>query len=451
MQHRIFSDPKYYIFCFALVALFLFTGNFNTSTAQTPPDMGVSLNPEVSGDVEFWHFWSSPVRRTAIRRIVAMCQQALPQVIVTEVFKPFGDIWTANVAAVAAGAGMPDVIVEDRPQLARIAAEGIQTNLQPYIDRDGLDAARFWDFTWEQTLYDGASYGIPFETDVRVLFYNKTLFAQAGLDPERPPQTWEEVWQYADQLDRVNEDGTIERIGFFPLIKLGPDVWAQTNGQTWLNEEGRPQINTEAFIGTLDWVNQWIARYGGWSEIQEFRASFAAAPNDEFMTGRVAMIADIGGYSSILNFYRPRITLDDGSQVEIDWGIALLPAQVAPSSVSGGFTLSIPTGSDQPDAAWEFIKCATSPVAQVSWARDTYSMPSDINAANDPVLMADPKWAFLVEAMETSSATPFFTPYPNWREQLDQRYERIWTGEISPQQAAEEAQQAIDEVTAQNS
>src|SRR5690349_1961288 len=98
-----------------LAVLLLLLGSL--ATAQEAPDMGVPLNAEVSGNVEFWHHWGSPVRRTAIRRVVAMCQQALPNITIEEVFKPFGEGWTANIAAVAAGSGMPDVIVSDRLQL----------------------------------------------------------------------------------------------------------------------------------------------------------------------------------------------------------------------------------------------------------------------------------------------------------------------------------------------
>src|SRR5690606_28966713 len=71
------------------------------------------LNPDVSGEVELWHFWGSPVRRTAVRRIVALCNDQLPNVEIIQSFKPWGDIWTANIAAVAAGSRMPDIIVED--------------------------------------------------------------------------------------------------------------------------------------------------------------------------------------------------------------------------------------------------------------------------------------------------------------------------------------------------
>ena len=60
-----------------------------TSTAG--PTQAVSgsdaiLNPDVSGDITFWHFWGSPVRRTAVRRIVSICEQKLPNIHVTEEF-----------------------------------------------------------------------------------------------------------------------------------------------------------------------------------------------------------------------------------------------------------------------------------------------------------------------------------------------------------------------------
>lgn len=439
---------------FLLVIVIILTSlpllNVTAQDTDMNTDMGVALNPDVSGDVEFWHFWASPIRRNAIRRVIAMCQEALPNITVTDVVKPFGDIWTANIAAVAAGSGMPDVIVEDMPKLPQAAADGIEQNLQPLIDRDQLDTSRFWPFAWNQTLYEGESYGMPFETDVRVLFYNKTLFEEAGLDPNKPPTTWGELEEYADKLDVVGEDGTLQRMAFFPLQgNVGPDVWAQANGHTWI-QDGAPVINDPKVVETLNWIKTWVDRYGGWPTVQEFRSSFGAAPNDAFMSGKVAMIVDIAGYNSFLNFYRPSVTLADGSSVRVDWGVAPIPHNGTPTSVSGGFALSIPTGADNPEAAWEFIKCATSPEAQISWARDTYSMPTDVNAANDPVLMADPNWQFFVEAMNTSTSGVFVPGYPNWGEQLGQRYESVWTGDVAPEQALEEAQQAVDDTIATN-
>lgn len=410
----------------------------------------VQLNPEVSGEVEFWHFWGSPVRRTAIRRVVAMCEQELPNITVTEVFKPWGDIWTANIAAVAARSGMPDVIVSDRPQLQRDAAQGIYQSLGDFAQSDNIDGSQYWDFTWQQTLYEDETYGLPFDTDVRVLFYNQNLLREAGLDPENPPQTWEELWEAADALDVQNPDGSYQRIGFFPLHgNVGPDLWAATMGHDWV-QDGRPIVDDPQVAETLTWIKRWIDRYGGWAEVQRFLANYGAPPNDPFMSGGVVMKVDVAGYHSILSFYRPSITLADGSNQRIEWGASVPPYAEEPATMSGGFALSIPTGADNPEAAWEFIKCATSRPGQVSWARDTYSIPAHVAAARDPVLMADPIWKFFVDTIEHGQLVEFVPEYPNWGEQLNQRYERIWTGELSVEQALQEAQQAIDDTIQEN-
>ena len=82
----------------------------------------------------------------------------------------------------------------------------------------------------------------------------------------------------------------------------------------------------------------------------------------------------------------------------------------------------------------------------MSWARDTYAIPTLRDAAFDPVLMADPNWAAIVENMEYSSGSDYVPEYPNWNEQLNPRLELVWVGDLEPAAALEEAQQAIDDV-----
>lgn len=414
------------------------------SPAAPAADGEAPLNPDVAGNIELWHFWGSPLRRNAIRRVIATCQQKLPNIQVTETFKPFGDIWTANIAAVAAGSGMPDVIVEDRPLLKQRAADGIATNLGELARRDGIDGSYFWPFTWEQSVYEGDPYGLPYETDVRVLYWNKNAFREAGLDPERPPTTWDELEQIADQLDRM-EGGTIQRMAFSPLIgNVGPDVWVLTNGHELISPEGEPQINDPAMVETMEWIKGWIDRYGGWQNHQNFRANFASPPNDAFMSGQVVMYVDTNGYNGVLNFFRPQYTKEDGSRENLEWGVTDIPYKVQKGSTSGGFSLSIPQGAANVEPAWEWIKCATGKDAQISWARDTNSMPGNQIAAQDPILLADPNWQFFVNAMEYSSGGTYLPAYPNWKQELDQRYEQVWTGQLSAQEALDQAQQAVE-------
>lgn len=425
--------------------------NTVSAPADTPEPTGNAprLNKDVSGDVEFWHHWSSPVRRNAIRRVIAACAVELPNIKVTEVAKPFGEVWTANTAAVAAGSGMPDVLVSDRPKLPQDAANQIYTDLQEWATRDNVTGDQFWPFTWQQTLYQDHTYGIPFETDVRVLFYNKVAFTEAGLDPANPPKTWAELEAAADKLDKKNADGSLARIAFFPLQgNASPEILGYTNGVDWVKDDGTLEINTPEAAETLDWVKKWVDRYGGWETIQAFRAGFQSAPNDAFMSGKVAMIVDVNGYASQLNFYNPQVEKGDGSgRTRLDWGVSDIPYNKEKASYSGGFSFSIPRGADGAEAAWEFIKCATGKEGAASWSRDTYAMAANLEAANDPVLGSDPIWKFFLSAMEYSRSGNYLEAYPNWGEQLSQRYEKLWKGEITSQQLLQEAEQGVkDEI-----
>ena len=437
---------KFLISSVALLGLLLGSLSFSQANSDMP------LNTEVSGNVEFWHFWGSPVRRTAIRRVVAICEQELPNIKVQEVFKPWGDIWTANIAAVAAGSGMPDVIVADRGQLPREAEANIYQSLQPYMDQDNFDPSGFWDFTWEQTLENGESYGIPFETDIRVTFYNRNLVEEAGLDPESPPQTWEEWWAVADELDVKNDDGTFERITLDVLGGNGtPGIWYLLNDAD-LIRDGEVTVNTPEAAETLTWLKKWIDRYGGFDAYTRFRSKYSAPPNEIFMAGGTVAKVDVAGYNSILTFYRPRVQLEDGETVDLNWGTSLPPYDegAGPASASGGFALTIPAGAENPEAAWEFMKCVSSIPSQVSWARDTAAIPTTVAAAEDPQLMADPNWQFFVDAMEVVQVYPFIEAYPNWEQELNNRYEAVWQGEMTPEEMLSEAQTAIDAEIAKN-
>ncbi len=421
-------------------------------TAQ--PEAGsVMYNSDVSGNVELWHFWASPVRRNAIKRVIAICQQHLPNITVVDTVKPFGDIWTANIAAVAAGSGMPDVIVSDRPTVPKDAADGVYQSLQAYADRDGVTRDQYYDWAWDQATYEGEIYGLPHETDVRVLFWNKNLFEAAGLDPEKPPTTWAELEAYADKLDVKNDDGTYQRIAFFPLWNGGFNpFWAYLNGAPLINEDGTPALNDPKAVEAMEWVKKWVDRYGGWQALQNYRANFGAAPNDLFMGNGVAMFVDIFGYNSQLEFYRPRADINNdgtaaGDEPRMNWGIGQLPYNegAGPADWSGGFSMSIPTGAPNADAAWEFIKCATGPEGQASWARDTQAQPTNNIAANDPVVLALPGWSTVAEALSVSTGGVSVPKYPNWSEQITQREEAVWLGDQTAQQALDEAQAAVED------
>ena len=233
-------------------------------------------------------------------------------------------------------------------------------------------------------------------------------------------------------------------MAFFPLWNRGTDLWQYMNSADMILPDGSPRLNNPLMVQTVEWMKSWVDRYGGWERVQAFRNRFGAPPNDLFMSSALAMYVDIFGYNSTLQFYRPMVKLDNGQEERMDWGVALLPYNTQPGTSSGGFSLSIPAGARNPEAAWEFIKCATGAEAQASWARDTQAQPTNLKAAKDPALLADPAWRIVDEALQTSTGGVYVAKYPIWAEQLEQRWEIVWTGELTPQQMLDEAQAAVE-------
>ena len=413
--------------------------------------LGYTAKKDVKGDITFWHFWSSPVRRNAIRRIVNSFQAEYPGIKVTETPLPFGDIWTKNLAAVAAGSGMPDVLVEDRPSLKDRAKNNIDMNLGDLATRDGIDGSVFWPFTWTEALANGQPYGLPYETDIRVLYWNKAAFKDAGLDPDKPAKDWDELWSFSDKFDQKADDGKLQRVGFFPRFgSIDLDQWAWDNGGDWMTPDFQFTINRKENVETLAWLKKWLDRYGK-SNWDAFQGTFGPGNQDGFMNGKVVMKVDIAGYTSFLNFYNPNMSTAD--KQNLGWGVGPIPPAPGhqPASLSGGFALSIPRGVKNVDAAWEFIKYAAL-VGQASWARDTYSIPTlEKLAKEDPQLNGDPNWKTFVEAMSYGRPAEVHPNFPSWfNDAVAPERDAALNGEKTPQQALDDAQQKAEAQAAQN-
>jgi len=106
-------------------------------------------------------------------------------------------------------------------------------------------------------------YALPFETDIRLLFYNKDLFVKAGLDPNRPPKTWNELWQYADKITKKDSKGDYEVLGFNPMYAQSyfwMYVWG--NGGDFLDKDGNLVVNSPIVVKSLTEWKQMVDRLG---------------------------------------------------------------------------------------------------------------------------------------------------------------------------------------------
>lgn len=280
----------------------------------------------------------------------------------------------------------PDLIRQDRFTIGDWASRDAFLPLDRYIarDRDNPDGVReenFYPACWKEATYTDpftgqkGVYAIPYETDDRLLFYNRSLFREAGIVDEqgeaKPPQTWEELLQDALKLTRRNPDGTYERIGFIPNFgNAWLYLYAWQNDGEFLSRDGRTcTLNDPKNVEALEYMVKVYDALGGVDAVNSFQSGFQANELDPFLTGKVAMKIDgswvperIARYGPELDFavVPPPVPADrlhrkgrfaEDTETYLTW--------------AGGFSFAIPRGAPHPDAAWEFIKWMTSPEAGV--------------------------------------------------------------------------------------
>jgi multiple sugar transport system substrate-binding protein len=409
----------------------------------------VAEAPKEKVELDFWTFWGSETRRPIIEKIVADFNASQDRIVVKHTFLPWGDIWTKNTAAIAAG-NPPDVIVNDINSVAHRAEKQQVMNLSEFAKKDDVKGW-FYPELWKTVLHDGDPYAIPFNTDTRFLFYNKAAFKDAGLDPNKPPQTWEELEKAAIALDK-KENGRYTRIGYYPLWgNFGYDTWLLNadNGNSYFNyDTGEVTINTPGKAEALKWINKWTERLGQ-STVDAFRAEFGSKQADPFISGKVSMIITTGTFYTQLRDYAP----------DMDFGVAAVPEKQPGSgnwTWGGGFVMEIPKGAKNPEASWEFLKWLGGKQAQEHWAVQNFDNVANIEAAeiaakNDALGDKGKEvYQFAVDNMKWTKNTPVPLHAAEYWNLKNPQIDAVFLGQKSPEDALAQAQKDVEDLVARN-
>ncbi len=400
-----------------LLAALLVSAFAATATAQT--------------EISFWHIFDAGPAAEFIDQVVQDFNEANPDVHVTHLGTNFWDYWTRLTTATAGGIG-PDVAMNDLGNVPSRAASGVILPLDDLLGDAGLDP--YWPATQGAVTWDGQTYALPLETDVRVLYYNKELFAAAGLDPEDPPETWDELVEYADRLSVV-EGGRIQQLGFGPTLgNTYFPLYAMLNGEDLVADDGSLELNTPAAVEALQWMVDRQNAHGS-RAMTSFAATFGTGASDPFMSGKVAMIIENNTFPGQIAQYAP----------DLDYGVAPLPHNGTPASWSNGFSLEISSATGAPEAAYRFAEYLMSEEVQHAYAQMNFSMVGNMAAAAADDLMADPNWSVFVEQMGSSQFRAFSLEAPTWYDTaLQPEIDAALLGTKTPQQALDDAQRSYE-------
>lgn len=417
-----------------------------TDTAEGQTGDAAEAADTASGDriqLEIWDWWGDGQYKYVIEQLCTDFNESQDKYEVVHVNYPWGDVWTKALAATAAG-NPPDVIIQDIRTVTHRAEAKQATDLTDLIAKEEPGFTdQFYPQLMEAMTYDGGTYGIPYVTDTRILYYDKDAFTEAGLDPEAPPQTWAELVEYARKLDVKNESGSYERLGFYPGT-LEWNAWAYSaDGKDYTDTEGNVYVNTPEKVKMFEGIYNDFYEYYGKKELDSFSAEFGNGMTNPFVAGKVAMWVNTPTEFTKVRDYAP----------DKNYGVALLPALEEGGehySWGGGFSVEIPYGAKDVDGSWEFVKFITSKESQVYWASQVYDTVANIEASQDPSLMEIPVFKMALEAMPTTVVTLDRLTAPGASDMVLPYLDEIILGNKTPQDALDEAQAQIEQLVQDN-
>ncbi len=342
-----------------------------------------------------------------------------------------------------AGGTPPALHYADRFTVPQFAQQGFFTKITDLADGAGVQEADYYPFAWAETVYKGDIYALSFDTDTRALWYNKDIMEEAGLDPEKPPTTLDELREATAALTVKDANGRITRYGFNPLYD---QAWSYTWGFAFKGEFQDPETLriTTAHpnnIQAMQFVKDFIDEIG----VEEIDAMLAACAgsacndaNDYFWTGQSAMTCSGNWKVAQAHRYKP----------DVNYGVVPMPGPDGPApfaSWAGGWSWAIPTGVSDVENAFDALSYLCGPEGQLKYNKDTFHIPTNIKASEDPFFREDPLHAVFVDLLPVSHTRP---PIPAGSMLWDMLFtafrDEIPHGTKTPEQALTDVDTAVN-------
>lgn len=280
--------------------------------------------------------------------------------------------------------------------------------MQEFVDAEGYDLSQVEPNIAAYYTVDGKLYSMPFNSSTPLLYYNKTAFAEAGLDPECPPKTWDEMFEYADKLKVVADDGTVSRYG----LGIGNYGWffEQWVGKMGLhyvdNNNGRGEAPATKVIFDENGAGKLILEK--WEKlIGEGYAPYLNQGNNDakaaFIAGDVAItLESTAALKSLLT------NVGDSFEIGVGYFPSINAEDAGGVSVGGGSLWAFNTGDEtRQTATWEFVKFMISPEEQAFWNTQTGYFPITLAAHETETFKANleqyPQFAVAIEQLHDTA------------------------------------------------
>ena len=302
---------------------------------------------------------------------------------------------------------------------------------------------QFWPALRQNAMDGGHVYGAPFHNSTPLLYYNVEAFKQAGLDPDRPPATWQEWLDTARKLT-VREGSQTTRWGVMMPGTYDYLGWitsglAMSNGAQFYNGDygGEVYYTAPSTLGAVRFIDELVHKH----KVMPEGVLDANAVTTAFFQGKLGMMVLSTGS---LSFVR--------ENMKTPYRTAFLPRNIANAVPIGGASLIIPRGNspERQEAAWTLITWLTSPEIAGGWSRFTGYFAPRIAAYDLPEMKA-----YLAAHPDAKVALDQLAYARGWfatfntvgvRKALEDGVQAVLSGKMKPAEAMALAQTQADEL-----
>ncbi|SEQ82855.1 ABC transporter substrate-binding protein [Thalassovita taeanensis] len=362
-----------------------------------------------AGAVDLQFYFPVAVGGGAANTIQSLTDEYLaahPDVKIDAIYSGSYQDTITKVITAARGGNAPQLSVALSVDMFTLIEEDMIVPFDDYLtsDEDKAWLAGFYPAFMENSQTGGKTWGIPFQRSTPVLYWNKQAFAEAGLDPETPPATWEEMVEMGQKLTKKDANGNVTQWGVriptsgFPYW-LFQGLTTQNDVIVANNEGNKTNFDDPKVVEALQYLVDLSGKYG---VMEPGIVEWGATPK-AFFEGQTAMMWTTTGNLTNVRTNAP-----------FDFGVAMLPAGKRRGAPTGGgnFYLFKGTSDAQMRAAVDFIQWITAPTQSAKWTMATgYVAPRPETWETDtmkayaaefpPVLVARDQLEFAVAELST--------------------------------------------------
>jgi len=311
---------------------------------------------EGSGDSNvsftYWYPWGGDSEKWDKWRMEEFEKENPGQKINAVYVPPDGGISNGKLLAAITGKNPPDLVISNEYATAySLAAQGALTPMDDLLKENNFNESDVIDQFLPLMKYEGNTYLFPEDSNVNLLYYNVKMFEEAGLDPDNPPKTMDELDVAAEKLSKV-DNGKIDRLGFIPWLDAGDEsyLWGWVFGADFYDPEKNKIILDDPHLqNAYKWMDSYAKKYNP-EKIKSFTSGFGGAfsPDHPFFSGKVAMTVNGNWFANAISIYAPNT----------EYRVAPIPTPEGgreKASTMGTNVFMIPKGAKNPEAAMKFI------------------------------------------------------------------------------------------------